>query len=600
MRPLSRYRARGKLAAVASVIAVAGGLAACQNDPSGGDDGVVRFAEFAGAPPVWILPITDPGHNGSPNTQEFSLLMWRPLYWSGTGSQPALNDDLSIADQPEYGDDNTVTITLRDYDWSDGEPVTSRDVEFWYNLIKFNPDKWSGYVQGLIPDNIAKFDIVDDKTFTLTLTDPVSPEWFTSNQLSSIVPMPQHVWDKTSDDGEIGDTDRDEQGAKDVLSFLIDKSKQLNQYDKDPLWQTVDGPWKVSQFDTEGHIEMVPNDKYTGPDKPTIDKLVQVPFENDAAEFNSLIAGDVDVGYLPFTNLDQQKRIEDSGYHQSDWYLWGINYISANYSNPDTGPIISQLYVRQALESMVNQDGIIENIFKTHGLNVNGPIPSHPENPYSTVTENPNPYNPERAVQLLTDHGWDVRPNETTTCQNPGTGANQCGDGIDQGDELTFDLIVNSGNAPVNLEMQELKSEFSKQAGVTLNLDPQPFAQVISAAFATCTDDDQSGCGWQMAVWGGGSGLAAYPTGEQLFASGGASNNGHYNDPHADELIEATFTGGPDELAAYEQYIAEQLPVIWLPDLAYHVSMIRNSIDGADQQNVYSAITPELWRITGE
>jgi peptide/nickel transport system substrate-binding protein len=98
-----------------------------------------------------------------------------------------------------------------------------------------------------------------------------------------------------------------------------------------------------------------------------------------------------------------------------------------------------------------------------------------------------------------------------------------------------------------------------------------------------------------MGDWGGGVNLEPYPTGEQIFASGGSSNPSHYSDPKADKLIRASHTGGQSELAAYEKYMAEQVPVIWVPNLTYQLSEIRNGLKGADAQNPYIGITPETW-----
>lgn len=575
-------------------------LAACQGGASSGvpNNGVIRFAEFPGSVPNWIMPITDLGHTGSPNTEQLSYLMWRPLYWRGAGSQPQIDESLSLAETPVFSDGNTtVTVKLKNYQWSDGQPVTSRDVEFWWNLIQADKAQWSNYVPGDLPDNVSSFEVVDPATFRLHLKQPTSPAWFGSDQLWLLTPMPQHVWDKASANGQVSDLDRTPAGALAVFNFLINESKQLSQYSTDPLWKVVDGPWTLKSYDTEGHIAFVPNPKYSGPVKPAIKEFDEVPFENGAAEFNSLIAGDVDYGYLPFTNLGQRSRIEGQGYHFSAWNLWTINYIAVNYNQPTTGPIVSQQYVRQALESMVDQKSIVQAVFQGQGYQNFSPIALTPPNPYTTIQQNPNPYNPSRAVSLLRSHGWDVQPNGTTTCTNAGTGANQCGDGIPAGAKMSFNLTVNSGNEPVSREMQVLKSEFSKDAGVQLNVTGQPFTTLISNVFTSCTKQQPQTCPWQMTDWGGGSDLQAYPTGEQILSSNGSQNAGHYSDPKADQLINATHLGGTFDLNAYERYVADQVPVIWVPNLTIQLSMIRNSISGADEQNAYFGITPEAWRI---
>lgn len=566
---------------------------------AGNATGVVRFAEPPASGPTWILPITPPGHNATANTYEFSYLMWRPLYWQGSGTSPSVDFDISLAPKPTYSDNNSVvTIHLRDYNWSDGKPVTSRDVEFFYNLVRFDPANWSYYVKGNFPDNVKQFTVIDSKTFKLTLTKSVSPTWFTSNQLSLITPLPQHAWDKTSSTGSVGNLDESEAGAKAVLKYLIGEAKDVADYSTNELWKTVDGPWTLKTYSSNGQIAFIPNGAYTGPVKPTYAEFDEVPFTTDAAIFNAVLANQVDYGRIPLSSVKEIPRVKALGYHVIAWDGWGLNYIALNYYAQSTGKIVSQLYVRRALESMVNQPAIIKNIFSTYGSENFAAIPPAPANPYSTIKANPNLYDPAKAVSLLKEHGWDVRPGGQTTCAKPGTGENECGAGIAAGTPLKFEIIVNNTNAPVDLEMQELKSEWSKDAGIVLNVHLEPFSQVISDAFAACTKDNPSGCPWQLADWGGGYPLPQYPTGEQIFASGGGGNAGHYSDPKADKLIDATHLGGSDALKSYDSYITEQIPEIWLPSLPNQVSAISDKLTGADEQNVFTAITPEAWHIT--
>ena len=65
----------------------------------------------------------------------------------------------------------------------------------------------------------------------------------------------------------------------------------LKTYATNPLWQVVDGPWHLTQFDSAGTFTMEPNPKYSGPVKPKIDKFVMLPYTSNAAEFNALVGG---------------------------------------------------------------------------------------------------------------------------------------------------------------------------------------------------------------------------------------------------------------------------------------------------------------------
>ena len=80
---------------------------------------------------------------------------------------------------------------------------------------------------------------------------------------------------------------------------------------------------------------------------------------------------------------------------------------------------------------------------------------------------------------------------------------------------------------------------------------------------------DQATCGWQIANWGGGWIYAPdyLPTGESLFATGSVANSGNYSDPKMDQLIKASQQqNGTGPLYKYQDYAAEQLPVIYQPN----------------------------------
>ena len=120
-------------------------------------------------------------------------------------------------------------------------------------------------------------------------------------------------------------------------------------------------------------------------------------------------------------------------------YGWAINYFPYNFNSTadggNAGKIFSQLYFRQAVQYLVDQPAYIKSFAHGYGVGTYGPVPSEPQNAYATSYEktNPYPYNPTKAKNLLSSHGWSVVPNGTDTCQKPGTAANQCGAGIPQG-----------------------------------------------------------------------------------------------------------------------------------------------------------------------
>ena len=105
------------------------------------------------------------------------------------------------------------------------------------------------------------------------------------NELSQITPMPA-AWDRTASGPSNCDTTVSDCAA--VYSYLAAQAKDLDTYATNPTWAIVDGPWKLSAFNADGHITFVPNKSYSGPIKPKLAAFQEVPFTTDAAEYDVL------------------------------------------------------------------------------------------------------------------------------------------------------------------------------------------------------------------------------------------------------------------------------------------------------------------------
>jgi len=592
-------------ARLALVAVVALALAACGvgGGGSGGTPtkgGTATFALLPDTKANYIFPMAPIQYFSVANFDQFQVLMVRPLYWFGNNGSVALNDQLSLAAEPQYSDDGkTVTIRLKNYRWSNGQPVTSRDVEFWMNLLRANKTSYAAYLAGGFPDNVVSMRFPDSQTAVFTLDKQYSSYFFTYNQLSEITPIPQAVWDRTSVNGPVGDYDRTPDGATAVYNFLDSQAKDLSTYATNPLWQVVDGPWHLKSFSTDGTLEMVPNPSYSGPVKPQLASFKELPFTTDSAEFNVLRAGQVDYGYIPVQDLAQRSYMSSHGYSYQPWTGWQITYVALNNSSPTVGPIFNQLYVRQAMQHLIDEEGWIKNILKDTGYPTYGPVPLKPTSKFLDAAEqrNPYPFDAAKAVSLLKAHGWDVKPDGVSTCQSPGTGASQCGDGIPAGTKLQFALQYASGSVYLQQEMEAMKSDFSK-AGIQLNLTQQPFDSVIANA-VPCTPGKP--CGWDVANWGGGWIYAPdyFPTGDEIFASGAGNNNGAFSDPKLDQLIAQTTTDSSlKAIQQYEDYGSQDLPVLWTPVAQGQLSEIRTSLHGTGPQDPIFNLTPENWFFT--
>ncbi|MCQ4082322.1 peptide ABC transporter substrate-binding protein [Streptomyces sp. RB6PN25] len=563
--------------------------------------GTVTVAEVA-ASPDFIFPLS-PATNQDGFNVNLTQGLWPFLVYSGNGAQSAVNPQESLFTSITYGDgDKQVTIDLKHGNWSDGQPITSRDFTFVYNLLKANASNWSGYIAGLFPDDVAKVSTPDDHTVVLDLTRSYNPDFYTDDVLSTIPLLPQHAWDKTSTNAAVGTYDETTSGAKAVYAFLQKQGGDMSTFATNPLWKVVDGPWTLSAFQSNGYYSYVPNKHYSGPDKPIVSKVVETPFTTDAAELNALRSGDsLDVGTLPLNDIKQAGALEASGYSIASVPIPGVAMIIPNLYNTQVGPVLRQLYIRQALEYLINRPQIVSKVFSGYADPGNGPVPLQAGGQWVSPLEKsggPYPYSPSKATVLLQAHGWKVVPGGTSTCRRPGTGPSECGDGITAGEPLTFQLAYSSGTTATDEQNAAIQSS-EAQAGITINLKSEPFNTLIgTVGSCSASTHPASSCGWQLVDFGYDP-YPLYPAGDGFFNTGGYNNSGGYSDPQTDKLINATEYGtGTSAFFAYEDYAARQLPWLWLPNQA-SILVYRKNLQGITPLNPFSGgLNPEVWYYT--
>jgi peptide/nickel transport system substrate-binding protein len=608
----ARPRRRALVATLATLLAAAT-LAACagtastgSNKPASGGKvkpgGTVTFAATQGVPPNFILPLVSASYATQTNINDFEFLLWRPLYWMGGPGTVGVNYGESLAGAPAVAADgaNTkITITLHHYLWSDGTPVTSRDVEFWINLLKANKTSWWDYAPGEFPDNIMTASYPTPSTVVLVMKGHYNPDWIL-NELSQIIPIPQQAWDKESATGKVGNYDLTPAGAVKVFSYLSAANKQLATYATNPLWKTVDGPWTLSAF-TPSNFDatFVPNKHWSGSPKPTISKFELLTFTSDTAEYNALRSGSLTYGYVPPADEPQDAALEQQGLVVQPWVQWNINFVSYNFTNPTVGPLFKQLYFRQALQHLVNQGGLIHATLAGHGYPTNGPVPLEPASQWTSPQEKTGwyPYSPSAARALLAAHGWKLTSHGAATCARAGSGSSDCGTGISAGMPLKIQFAYTAGVESVAEQASALQTAFAA-AGIQLQLKPVSLDSLFSIYFP-CTPG--KACPWEMIYDGGGWGFEPtynMPELGSALATGGVSNAGGYSDPVNDANLKAVYTGGSSlsSFYNYENYLGKELPLLWMPEILLQVSAVSKNLEGWSPQQPQLNITPETWK----
>ena len=558
--------------------------------------GTITWAESPGYGPTWIFPVT-PGANLTTGTVgTFQWDMWRPLYWFGNGVSPVMVPSMSLAYPPVYSDgDKTVTVRLKtSYRWSDGQPLTAQDALFYLDevraAVKESGANWGYYSPHVgIPDQVVSASIPNATTLVIHLNKAVNPVWFTDDELEYVQPMPVHAWAKASATGPVLDF-ANPANAKKIYDFLARQSGSTGTYASNPLWQVVDGPYRLTAFNnTTGGYAMAPNPRYGGPHSATVPALQAIPFTSDTAEFNAVLAHSIDIGYMPLSDVPQINAVKAAGYHIFGYPGWG--FADANYNFADkTGDfnhIINQLYIRQALAHLENEQGYVKAFFHGAGVLAYGPVPSVPTFPFTPANAltNPYPYSVAAAADLLRSHGWTVMPGGTSTCAKPGTGPGECGAGIPAGTKLAFNVIYASYPVIFGEEVTAWASD-AKKVGINITLQSGTFNHVVTVA--SDPGSPQTINQWAVAV-SGGFYLPIYPTTLGIFSTGGSFNEGFYSNPQADKLITASVTSSnPAAVKAEASYLTQQQPSLFQPNIDF-IAVWKNNVSG--QPAAFKAMT---------
>jgi peptide/nickel transport system substrate-binding protein len=490
------------------------------------------------------------------------------------------------------------------YKWSDGKPVTSSDVVFFIDelraAVKENPANFGNYTPGNFPDNIASMNTPDPQTLVLHLTRSYNPSWFTDTQLVVIQPMPSTEWNIAKTGGPHLNP-ANPANAKKIYDYLNAESKKLGTYATNPLWKIVDGPFKLTSFNpTTDANTMVPNPSYGGPVKPQFDVLKAVYFTSSTAETNALRAGKLNEGDVHSAAIPQVPLLRRIGYNVYGYPDLGFSYIVFNFKDKTNhwDKIISQLYVRQALAHLEDQQAIIKGVYHGAAAEAYGPVPAIPATNYvpANATTDPYPYSTTAAANLLKSHGWNVVPNGTTTCQNPGTGPNQCGAGIPKGQNLNF-TVYYANDPPVAGQETVALQGAAKQVGINIT----PVAKTFNFIIANYDDPSapQNNNKWQVENFGGFT-EDIYPTTDEIFNTKGSFNEGGYADPKADQLINASkFSLNPNALKNEASYITQNLPGIFTPneDRIAAWKGISGPPDSFASLSQFG-FTPEYWYLT--
>lgn len=240
----------------------------------------------------------------------------------------------------------TWTFTIREgAQWSDGSPITARDVAFTYNLML--RDKDARTANGNFVSNFESVTAPNERTVVIRTRSPQV------TMLALDIPIvPEHVWAKV---------------------------RSIGDYANDQMPVVSSGPFVLTEYVPEQVITLEAHDRYWR-GRPKIDKLQFVMFNNTDAAVQALRTGEVDLigagstsgGMAPaqFEALADQPTVARNRANGQRYVELAMNPGAATKDGTPIGdghPAVRDVRVRQAIGRAIDRDALVERVLDGYG-----------------------------------------------------------------------------------------------------------------------------------------------------------------------------------------------------------------------------------------
>jgi peptide/nickel transport system substrate-binding protein len=388
-------------------------------------------------------------------------------------------------------DKKTVTFKLIEgAKWSDGQPITSKDVKYSLDVLGSNGLIFSGYTS-----NISKIDTPDDQTVVVHTDQPDAR--IVGGLFVYIIP--EHVYGKTP-------------------------VKELTGSYQPKLPLVGSGPYIVTDFTHGRIVTMERNPNWRGAE-PKYDEIQFIKYGTTDAVVRALKLGEIDgtmeVEPTSFDQLDNADDIEPVRAPSPSFTQLAFNLCSkANCPDGKVNPGVQDRAVRQAVAYAVDRNRVNEISSRGTSFVGHGILPAY----YKSFYEKPAqdyPYDPDKANQLLDDAGYT----------REGDGVRQKGDV-----KLSFDLFVRS-ESPSDTQAAKVIAEQARKVGIEFDV------QVVSVdkltEITTRKNDGVPAPDFDSFVWGWGGDPYDPSALLELVTTGdiGGSSDSFYSNPEYDRLF---------------------------------------------------------------
>ncbi len=357
---------------------------------------------------------------------------------------PGLATEWTLSD-----DEQEWTFQLRDdVTWHDGEPFTSADVKFTYELLLENElGMYSGYLGG-----ITSVETPDDYTVTIQTEGPKA------NMLLNSCPiLPEHIW---ADIPEAYDT----------------------WPNNEPIGT---GPFQFTEFRPGEYLKLTANESsFHG--RPGIDELIFVLYANTDTMAQSMRLGEIDAA-TNFSPSQLDSLNDESHIEAISAVSLGFTELSFNsWDDPSSTshPLLADFAVRHAIEYSMDKQQILDLVYSGQGTVGTSLVPPEGFYHYEPPADILRSYDPDKGNQVLEEAGY---------VDADGDGVRQAADGT----PLEFTLTLRADNAD-EVQAGQMIAGMAAEVGIKINTETVDDGALIDRIYAGDFD---------MFIWGWGADL---------------------------------------------------------------------------------------------
>lgn len=441
-----------------------------------------------------------------------------------------------VAESWETTDNKTFIFNLRkDAKWSNGDPVTAHDFEYSFKRVvdPATAAPYSWYMEMTTMINAAE--IIAGKKDKETLGVKALDDHTLEIKLASAVPYFVMMMAHTT--------------VKAVPQATIEK---FGDKWTRPENFVGNGAYTVDKWVVNERISLTRNTQYWDDAKTVINKVTFLPIENQVAEMNRFLSGEIDITYeLPNEHF---RRLQKE--HKEDLSITG-NLCTYYYAFNTAKAPFNDVRVRQALSYTIDRDIITKALLGQGQKNayaftpeiISGFTPELPE--YAKLTQKQRI---EKAKELLAAAGFDK--------SNP----------------LSFNLLYNTSENHKKNAIA-ITSMWKKSLGVNVTLENQEWKSFLDSKSMGNFDVTRAG-------WCGDYNEPS--TFLSLMQSSNASNDAHYKSKSYDELMQQALatTSDADRNEIYlkaETLLAKDMPIA--PIFQYVKARLLNPLVGGYPTN---------------